>query len=406
MNQNRVKQKTTWQKVRKLFNDVHLWMGIGSGIILFVVCLTGTIYTFSTEIQEKLEPKKFWVTIPSNAKMLSAEVIEAKVSDSFRNHEITGYVIPADKSRSWQVTVKAKKSDAGDRGTTYLVNPYTGQILGETKGAGSEFFMTIFKLHRWLLLDTETGRPIVGWATVLFTLLCISGLVIWVPQKAKMWKQGLKLKLTGNWKRNNHDLHNTLGFYAAIPLIVMGLTGLTWSFEWYNDAFRKMCGTYKPKDAPKERPVESTFPENGMVKTLLIADFLRTADSILPYSGDYRITPAKGETGIVAVSKTRHGFFAPAAGDRLQLDQYSAAALKVDIFKEKKFGERISGSVKALHVGNVYGTFSKILYFICCLIATSLPVTGTIIWINKLKKKRKKNPLEMIKENEVVEEVV
>ncbi|MGZ5221534.1 MAG: PepSY domain-containing protein, partial [Chitinophagaceae bacterium] len=45
--------------------------------------------------------------------------------------------------------------------------------------------------------------------------------------------------------------------------------------------------------------------------------------------------------------------------------------------------------IKAIHVGNVYGTLTKIIYFIACLIATSLPITGTMIWLNKLRKKRK-----------------
>ena len=71
------------------------------------------------------------------------------------------------------------------------------------------------------------------------------------------------------------------------------------------------------------------------------------------------------------------------------LDQYTAGVLKVDIFKDKPFNERVSGSIKALHLGDVYGMFTKIIYFLACLIATTLPVTGTLIWINKLKKKRK-----------------
>ncbi|WP_234364399.1 PepSY domain-containing protein [Lunatibacter salilacus] len=43
-------------------------------------------------------------------------------------------------------------------------------------------------------------------------------------------------------------------------------------------------------------------------------------------------------------------------------------------------------------MGDVYGTFTKILYFIACLIATTLPVTGTLIWINKMQNKKKKKP--------------
>ena len=465
-------QKNTWQKVRKLLNDLHLWMGIASGIVLFVVCLTGTIYTFSTEIQEMLEPAKFKVTAKKGMNPLPAESIIAKVLDSLKGMDLVSFTVPENKSRTWQVTLRktekanggkegkkqpgnkesnqnagspliageivatekknqdhpgnedgaqgktgevsieknekknpatseldkpggkkegntggSREGGGGGRGTTYLVDQYTGDIKGTTQGAGSDFFMVMFRLHRWLMLDTEIGRPIVGVATIIFTLLVCTGLVIWVPQRAKMWRQGLKMKLNGNWKRANHDLHNSLGFYAAVPLLVMSLTGLTWSFEWYKEGFQKMLGAYKSKDAPKEKPVQSIVPEIDLDKKLLIADYLAAASTVLSYKGDYRVTLPANESASVSVSKSKTGFFAPAASDRLQIDQYSGAILKKEIFKDKPLGERISASVKALHVGNVYGTFSKIIYFLACLIATSLPVTGTLIWINKLKKK-------------------
>ena len=69
--------------------------------------------------------------------------------------------------------------------------------------------------------------------------------------------------------------------------------------------------------------------------------------------------------------------------------EHRAYVEKTDIFRNKPFNERVAGSIKAIHVGNVYGTFTKILYFFACLIATSLPVTGTLIWVNKLKQRRK-----------------
>ncbi len=115
---------------------------------------------------------------------------------------------------------------------------------------------------------------------------------------------------------------------------------------------------------------------------------LQTAGQELAYAGDYQISLPAEAGAPVNISKTRVGFFAPAAGDRLSIDPVSGKVLKTDIFLDKPVNERIAGSIKALHVGNVYGTFTKILYFLTCLIATSLPVTGTLIWINKMKKKR------------------
>lgn len=354
-----------------------------------------------------LEPGKFKVEVPSGGQRLSAETIMQRVRDSLGKVTVNNISVPVEKNRVCEVNVKpvAKKDSTaktaraggppgrGDRGTTYLVDPYTGAIKGVPKGAGSDFFMVMFRLHRWLLLDTEIGRPIVGWATIIFGLLVISGLVIWFPQNLKVWKQGLRIKFSGNWKRINHDLHNTLGFYSSILLLIMVLTGLTWSFQWYRTGLHKMLGVYKPPNAAREEPLKSAIPADSTAKMLAIADFIAIADKALPYTGEYRISLPAGKQATLQLSKARKGFFAPAAGDRLQLDQYTGTVLQKDVFREKPLNERIAGSIKALHIGNVYGTFSKILYFIACLFATSLPVTGTMIWINKLRKKPKRKPV-------------
>jgi uncharacterized iron-regulated membrane protein len=191
----------------------------------------------------------------------------------------------------------------------------------------------------------------------------------------------------------------------------MGLTGPQWSFEWYRNGLQKALGTYKPKDAQadknglQERTAGKTAEEKKNRETaetsqdavtnknesqrLSIAAFIKEADKQLPYNGNYAITFPPDAKSTVAVNKTRVGFFAPAAADRLSIDQYSGETTKADIFRNKPLNEQIAGSIKAIHVGNVYGTFTKILYFIACLIATSLPITGTLIWFNKLKKKKK-----------------
>src|SRR5690606_5662357 len=107
------RQKSTWQKVRKLFNDLHLWMGIASGLILFVVCLSGTIYTFNTEVQEFMEPEKFTVQVEAGAKPMAAEAIIAKVAAE-TGGKVSSITIPADASRTY--TVNVKKANKGDEG--------------------------------------------------------------------------------------------------------------------------------------------------------------------------------------------------------------------------------------------------------------------------------------------------
>ena len=142
---------------------------------------------------------------------------------------IASITIPADLERTYQFNIK-KKGDDSRGGIAYMVNPYTGEITGTSKDKNGtkEFMSTMFSLHRWLLLDKiekpiikglpnkELGSMITGWATIIFTLGCITGLIIWFPQKIRNWKQGLSVKWKAGWKRVNHDLHNSLAILCII----------------------------------------------------------------------------------------------------------------------------------------------------------------------------------------------
>ncbi len=419
-----------WPKIRKFLNDVHLWVGLASGLVVFVVCLSGTMYVFNTEIREMATPELY--KVEARGPRLSPDEVIARVKAQ-KPGEVVSLRMAELPTRAYTVVVKEsevpkkeeareekkageakpQKGEAGPKGgegnrgpssTTFMVNPYTGVVLGDAraKTPTSEFMGTLFSIHRWLLLDKieqpligelpnrKLGSYITGFCTILFTIGVVTGIFIWFPQKLKSWKQGLKIKWDGSWKRTNHDLHNSLGFYACILLFLMGVTGPFFSFDWYREYLRKSLGTYQPQDAPKPADPKSKLPASGQARSLSIMDYIRAADQALPYSGDYTISLPADSAAAVAIKKNRTGFFAPSAADQIVLDQYSAQVISVDIFKDKPFNERVSGSVKSLHLGDVYGLFSKILYFFACLIATSLPVTGTMIWLNKKKKPKKR----------------
>ena len=402
---NRSAEKSKWQKIRKLFNDIHLWLGLSSGLVVIAVCFSGTVYVFNTELTEKAAPHLYKVQPVAGKERIPADLLIEKIKKA-SGGTVTGIVIPADIKRTYQFTAKKEGDSLNRGGTTYFVDPYSGEITGTSKekNGTKEFMSTMFSLHRWLLLDRikkpifkgvtnrELGSIITGTATIIFALGCLTGLIIWFPQKIRNWRQGLKVKWNAGWKRINHDLHNSLALYALIFLLLMGLTGPQWSFEWYRNGLQKTLGTYKPKDAPKEKAPKSKLTKDSVaLNSLSVADYIKVADKELDYSGNYNITLPADPTAVAMISKTKTGFFAPAAGDRITIDQYSGKVLKLDIFKSKPFNERVAGSIKAIHVGNVYGTFTKWLYFLACLIATSLPITGTMIWLNKMKKKNKKN---------------
>lgn len=423
----KTRKKTTWQKTRKFFNDIHLWTGLISGIVVILICFSGTIYTYNTELREWASPHLHKVKVPENGKRIPADSLITKITGE-SGGTIIAISIAADPARTYQFTARIE-GDNSRFGTTYYVNPYTGDVTGTSKETTKtgEFMQTMFSLHRWLLLDKieeplfgnlpnrQLGSYISGTATILFTLGVLTGLIIWFPQKLRTWRQGLKIKWSAGWKRINHDLHNTLAFYSLIFLFVMGITGPQWSFPWYRTGLQKTLGTYKEQPAGrggsghgrgsagqanaekngrdgKQSQSEAGSADNKEtdtdLKLLPIATYLTAVDKVLPYKGDYRLTLPKDAKAPLSVSKNRVGFFAPAAGDQVSLDAATATVKEVEIFRNKPFNERVASSIKALHIGNVYGQFTKLIYFFACLVATTLPITGTLIWLNKMKKKK------------------
>lgn len=392
---------------RKLSNDIHLWLGIASGLVLFVVCLTGTILTFEKEIVEWVDSDRYHVEAAAGATVIPIDELVAKTEAGLKG-KVTGIEIPASPNAVYRFTVQEKglkggkpegpKSGkpegpkggkGGGGGKTYLVNPYNGDITGTTKSATAEFFSTMMGLHRWLLLQDSGGKIIVGAATIIFVFLVLSGLVLWWPIKLRNWKQGFQIKFSANWKRINHDLHNTLGFYAFLVLLIMSLTGLCWSFEWYKTGVSDILGDEVFKQR-KEKPMPSDPLNAGGAEKPMLASLISTADQNFPYEGNYRLRFPADSAGSYVINKSRSGFLALTAADKIQFEQYTGAVLKTEKFSDKPFNEQVASSVRSLHLGDIYGTFSKIIYFLACLFATSLPVTGTIIWINKLRKKSKK----------------
>lgn len=452
---------------RRLAYETHLWLGVVTGLILFVVCLSGTLLTFKTETIHFLERDRYYVSVPNGAGPISLEELVPRLEQAHEGR-VVRVTIPEGSDRSWEVNIKTEgrsdftgppkhsgpgaatvrsevapkeaadprrgpldlqvKTDSRDDkgppvgkrasgekptegarqagrrggppagmpamhaalGTAYLVDPYTGESLGTKRSKVYMFFIMLQFLHRFLLLDIRTGQLIVGSATLIFVVLIVGGLFLWLPAKlgsAKAWKVGLKVRRGKGWNRFLYDTHNTLGFYALIPLLVMALTGPVISFNWYRNAMGSVLGT-RPFSKSFEKPLLSDF-EPGKQRNLSWDDFLAKADDLTERKGQTQIyLPQTPRDGVV-VRKTGAGFCRIAATDKIQFDQYSGEVLRCELFDRFGFGEKVSTLIFPLHNGEIFGTVSKIVYFVACLIATTLPVTGVLLWIGKIRNRRK-----------------
>jgi uncharacterized iron-regulated membrane protein len=397
-----------WKPIRQFLNDIHLYAGLFSAVIVIAVCFTGTLYVYNTEIREFFDSERYFVSAQGTPKTLEELQAGLQPLQQGKLVGVTTYTV-ADRTVQFQV-----KAEGEEKATTYFVDPYTGKVLADNskKTSSEEFMGYVFSLHRWLLLDKvedpilksmtnqELGRLINGIATSLFLLGVLTGIFLWLPKKAKNWKQGLTVKWSGNWKRINHDLHNTLAFYSILALFIMAVTGPYWSFGWYKTGWQKTWDTYQaPKEEKKEDKSKESSTTEQVVEdstaipeplVLSLDEALAAANQHLSYAGVVKLTLPEEPKGDLAVSKSRTGFFARAGADQLKLNAQTLELKEKVLFGELPVRQQIGKSVKALHTGEIFGKFTKFLWAVACAIATSLPITGTMIWLNK--RKKKKNP--------------
>jgi uncharacterized iron-regulated membrane protein len=389
---------------RRIAYELHLWLGIVSGLILFVVCLSGTILTFKNEMILFLEHDRYHVKISDTAVPKNLEELVSLV-EATEQGKVVRVTIPPANDQAWIFNVKKNKTDSTKLpagmpaihamlGTAYLVNPYTGESLGPQRSKIYMFFMMLTFLHRFLLLDIRTGQIIVGSATLIFLVLVISGLCLWFPMKLHAWKgwlSGFSIRTKKGWGRFLYDFHNTLGFYILIPVIIMALTGPIISFAWYRSATEQILRA-KPFGLALEKPVSSkaVFSEKQRLKW---DDFIDRGNQITARKGITRLSFPQSPEGSVTFQRIGAGFCNIAATDKIQFDQYTGELLKCDLFDQLPFNEKIASLIFPLHNGEIFGTVSKVIYFITCLIATSLPITGVILWTRKLRSRyfRRKN---------------
>lgn len=225
--------------MRKLFRNIHLWLSVPFGLIITIICFSGAALVFENEVMELCHRDLYYVDKVGVSPLPMSEIkqkVAATLPDSI---SVKGVTTSLNPERTWQVKLSKP------RHASVYVDPYTGEVKGKHERA--PFFKTMFRLHRWLL-DSKPdggifwGKMIVGTATLMLVLILVSGVVIWWPRTRKALKNSLKIVTGKGLRRFLYSLHVAGGMYALLFLLVMALTGLTWSFPWYRTAFFNLFG--------------------------------------------------------------------------------------------------------------------------------------------------------------------
>ena len=379
--------------MRKLFAKIHLWLSIPFGIIIAIVCLTGAILVFETEILEICYPSRYFVKEVKGEPLPPAALLNAARQQLPDSVKINGLRVMQDPKRTYQVVLPGKKAAA-------FINPYTAEITGIDDGQG--FFMQMMRLHRWLL-DTykrdgsfALGKAVVGYSTLVLAFILISGLVIWYPRNKKALKNRLKIKTKAGWYRFFYDLHVSGGFYATLLLLVLTLTGLTWSFGWYRDAFYTVFGvetaqTQGHTQAPASSDLKGKSGERGTRERgskEKITNYTQWATVLADLQNRYpRYNSITIQDGSATVSAAQYGN--TRGSDRYIFDPANGEITDVQLYKDLPNSGKIRGWIYSVHVGSWGGLTTRILSCLVSFLGAVFAITGYYFWIKKKIRKKK-----------------
>ena len=355
-------------------------------------------------ISRALNPGFYRVEVEDGAKPLTPSELVMKLRTQLPDAlQISGLQMSGDPEEAWMVSFEHLNRK------TLSVNPYTGEINGWNKSY--PFFQTMRKLHRWLMDvppqkgDKTVGKTIVGVTTLVFVAILISGVVIWIPQTKKALKNRLQVSCNKGWRRFWYDSHVSLGFYTTLFLLVMALTGLTWSFTWYRTAVYSLFGGTAPKVKNTPRPeyrqkerkdaAKQSRPDRqrhtGREKdrketTFNYAVWDKAADAVHQLYPTYKSV----KLGMEGIEIAPNPNTDRRQTDKIQFDPQTGRLGSITYYKDAPASQTLKGWFYAFHTGSWGGVWTKVLYFLAAFIGGILPLSGYYLWYKRKFSSRQK----------------
>ena len=394
MARKQTKRKSKKSTFRRINDWLHLWLGLISGIVVFIISITGCFYAFQQEIKDALEPWRF-VEVQDKPYVPPSVLLDT-ASVYMPNAKPTGLTY-ANKDGAAAIGYGGMENGKRTFSVVFM-NPYTGAFLKKQQtmeGNEFDFFRFIINGHRALWLPYSIGRPIVGVSTLIFIFLLISGLIMWWPKK---WNKStrdmsFKIKWKASFKRVNYDLHNVLGFYSLVLALILGITGLVWSFQWVEKAIYFVASGGETKEVGHHHPISNVSNKDitwNDAMSPLDKAWYKTLEIDKEVAGMYMTPILRDEDDPLEIT-VYHDAGSWYDHNEYFYDRYTLEPLQHEGSKydEASFADRLSMMNYDIHIGSIFGFPGKVLAFLISLVCASLPITGFLVWWHKQKKKKK-----------------
>ncbi|ENX20064.1 hypothetical protein F892_02983 [Acinetobacter vivianii] len=370
---------------KKVFFQIHWFLGITAGLILSLMGVTGAIYSYEPQILKWINQDSYVVEVAQSPKLTPAQLYQ-HFNQQQPEIEINSITIASDPAASSTVNIK---KEGARRGYNMMVNPYTAEVLPEIKGRDTLQF--IQRLHRNLTAG-EFGAQITGASTLMLIFFVLSGLYLRFPKK-HTFKQWFFIKSKLKGRNFIWDLHAVVGTWVVIFYLLFACTGLYWSYDWWRAGMFKVMGVEQPQrnqqhNEPRNRKHKEEGLSTQQVNTILTQTWTGVNAQIGREYSTLTLNIPKRDDAKVEVSFVdiipQHERARNQAVYNYQDKQFE----KFELYEDKKLNEKIMSSMLPVHRGSFFGSTYQFIAMLASLTMPLFFVTGWMLYLKRRKQKK------------------
>jgi sulfite reductase (NADPH) flavoprotein alpha-component len=200
-----------------------------------------------------------------------------------------------------------------------------------------------------------------------------------------MW---LKPNLALRGRGLHRSLHAVVGTWVLVIYLVMALTGLWYSFEWYKNGALWLLSRPSTAVVPMQ-PRAPRGPGAADAKPLALD---RVWLTFLREQGDRFATaqlmlPAGAGT-LVRIRSWARDATHDGARDEFRIDGATGRLVSSELYAEKTAGERVLASVLDIHRGSIFAWPGKLAFMLAAVLMPLFMVTGFMLYLSRRRHQR------------------
>ncbi len=341
---------------------VHSFTGVITGLLLFMICWSGTFATLAHEFDWLVTPQAR--VTPSGEPQGWASLVAA-VRARFPDSQVKRVEAPLYRRSAAEFIVDRPRQER----VRVYVNPYTAEVQGQASHLNLWRFFRSFH-RRFFMQPAAAGVLLVS---AFGITLLISGVAALFFYK-RWWRRFFRFKPRRGpvfWS----ELHKTGGLWSLWFVVLMGITG-TWYGLEYTRAFDRIF-----ERSPPPQPIEARADET----VLPFSRLMSTAREARPDLAISQIALPGGLAGMaLGVRGQADDILVRDRVNQVAVDAYSGEVVLNSTAADLNAYERWIHTVDPLHFGDFGGLWSKGVYFVFGLALCGLVLTGTYLHARRL----------------------